>query len=444
MGRERLVKLQTMMLATSLLSLSGIAADAPDVNGAFRTLGFDPKAGGCGTFVVAADVHFSEHSGNFARSVEDWNAMDPKPAMAILLGDNVTMNHHFGHNPDAPEDKPRIRGCMRDFKDALAKLVPSIPVQILIGNHDENPGEDDARVFRSFFPDVKPYEAFDLLGMRFFKWNGGHDCAFDVKQAAWIRASMTNLPPDRAVVILVHQPGELAYDRGTKAMAREVLAGRTGETWLLCGHKHGDDGCRYALPGGGALAFQIHRMNKLGYWVYGVRNGSIVARVLVNEKRECIPQEPREEMPDRGPLPVVLDGRDDIVWKTWIGDADEKPDYRLSIGNSQDAGTWFAYTDELVYRFPKAKVAPAATRFAVVGDRIEHKIGDPAKEELPKCLYAFSPDGKSWTDVPTPHEERGVYVCPIPDSMVGAETLYFRLKSFFWAGGMVGGFLFLR
>lgn len=431
-------------IALASFALCGMGSEAADLNGAFRSLGFDPKAEGCGTFVVTADAHFSEFSGNFARSVEDWNAMDPKPAMALLLGDNVTMNNHYGHNPDTPEDDARIRRYMQDFKDALAKLAPSIPVQMIVGNHDENPGEDDAQAFRSFFPAVKPYEAFDLLGIRFFKWSGGHDGSFDPKQAAWIRASLSNLPPDRAVVILVHQPGELAYDRGTKQMAREVLAGRTGETWLLCGHKHGDDGCRYELPGGGTLAFQIHRMNEWGYWVYGVRDGSIVARVLVNEKRECIPQKPREEMPDRGPLPVILDGRDDIVWKTWVGDADEKADYRISIGDSQDADTCIAYTDKLVYRFPKGKVAPAATRFAVVGDRMERKIGNPAKEDLPKCTYAFSLDGKAWTDVPTPQEERGLYVCPIPDSMVGAETLYFRLKSFLWSGGMVGGFLFLR
>ncbi|MGI5869777.1 MAG: metallophosphoesterase family protein [Kiritimatiellia bacterium] len=419
-------------------------ADMPDVNGAFHELGFDPKAEGCGTFVVASDIHFSVHTNYFAQTVDDWNAMDPKPAMAILLGDNVSMNNHFGHNPGSPEDAVRIERCFQDFKDALAKLDPDIPVQMLIGNHDENPSEDNAATFRSHFPEMKPYEAFDLLGVSFFKWNGGHDCSFDARQSEWIRTSMANLPTNRAVVILVHQPGELAYDRGTKAMAREILANHTGEAWLLCGHKHGDDGCRYTLPGGGELAFQIHRMNKHGYWVYGVRDGSIVARVLVTEKRKCIPQKPREAMPDRGPLPVILDDRDDVVWKIWVGDADEKADYRLSIGKSQNAGTWFAYTDELTYRFPKAKVAPEATRFAVVGDRIERKIGNPAKEELPKCTYSFSLDGETWTDVPTPTEERGVYVCPIPESMIEADLLFFRLKSFRWSGGMVGGFLFLQ
>lgn len=431
----------TTTCAAAAAWLAGVlptrAAEDGDWKGAFRTLGFDPAAPGCGVFVVSGDVHAPERSDAFAENVRFWNAMDPAPAFAVLLGDNLCANSSFGHTPrndrewaKADSQPPVLRELIRPLR---------VPLKMVIGNHDTFVGEKDAAWFRKSFPEVPAYETFEALGIRFVKWNGGHDGSIDADQEAWIQKVVSETPPEQTLVVLVHQPsiGMVERERDIARVSRKVFASRTGETWLLGGHEHYNALKRFELPKT-AYGVAVHALNHDGHWIYGVREGRIVARVWRATGKAPVPDKLPWKLKSMGPIKLAFEGRNDVLWATFVGSAEERTQYRVSATKSPDTGTWFFYVGELVHRLPRAASAPVSTHVGILGNFPGHRKTKEREHIL------LSADGRDWVEVPRLDVVDRVHRYEIPAALRTGTDLWVKVVGFGYGADMsVGGFALL-
>lgn len=419
---------------------TAFCGEGEDWKAAFRKAGFDPDAPGSSYFLVIGDIHAPTDSGNLAAHVKTWNAMEPKPAFLAALGDLGWVNGFFGHRP--PPERAAKNGA-KSFglvNEILTKgLRKDVPHVYVIGNHDTYPGEYDRKIWRENFPDQPPYCVQDFCGIRFMKWDGGGDGIVREEQEQWIKKECAAYPKDKPLAILVHQPsvGAVGMERDIGRLSKLYLAGRTGVTWLLAGHTHGNGQSLWDLPGGGKLMVAIHARDVDGWWAYGVRDGQIVARIFWSEKNQTYSAGPMPSvMKSRGEIPLAYQGRTDIAWKCFVGDKDERA-ARLEIGKTGDNDGAFFYVDKLRYRFPKAAVAPKATRFGILGNLSgKRKTREPAK-------MFFSADGEAWTEV-VRTAKAGLNEFPVPAALVGAKELWMKYDGFGMGGDeSIAGFAYM-
>jgi len=447
LGRRDFLKGALAASAASLLPTATWAGDS-DWKTLFRTLGFDPEADGSSCFVITSDCHVLQPLGKgksnhdfLASHVEAWNALRPKPAFLGVLGDIANLNEFFGHRPGpAYAAQQAAEGYGLFNRLVTARLDPEIRRVYVIGNHDTYPGEDDRALWRKHFPDQPPYCAYDLCGMHVLKWDGGGDAVFSSAQEAWIRVACAKVPKDKPLTILVHQPavGLCGRERDIGRLAKECLKGRTGPTWLLAGHEHSNRLTRWDLEGGGTLAVATHAKDHKGWWLYGVRHGTIVARLFcASETSAWSHAKMPSEIESCGPIPIAWEGRTDVVWKAFVGSQEERR-FRVKTANTGDNGGWFYYVGTLTYRFPKAQLAPKATKFAILGEM-------PGKRGswTPSPCYA-SADAKTWTRLERSKPKCDVYEYALPPELVGVPELYVEYDGY----GMdcddcVAGFAFL-
>ena len=248
-------------------------------------------------------------------------------------------------------------------------------------------------------------------------------------------------PREKQLVVLVHQPSVVmcGLERDIGRVARAALAGRPGTSWLLGGHGHSNLSNAWTLPGGGTLAVAMHTMDQRGWWVYGVRNGRIVARLF---KGEGNPAFSRERMPSdfpaKGPIPVAYEGRTDVIWSAFVGSRAEK-ESRVVPERAGDNGGWLFYVGHIVNRFPKRRVAPEATRFGILG-----QLRGNRKTRAPAPVF-FSSDGENWIESKRSGVVKEVYEYPIPSKLVGADDLWVRYDGWgFGANECHAGYAFLK
>ena len=419
-------------------------ADGVGWKEAFRGVGFDPDAPGCDTFIVIGDPHVpcgDDSSSHLSGLVGFWNAMRPRPGFVFSMGDQVsTVTGQMGDRltMTIPEKRMRASADIRLFRSYFDRL--ELPFHHTIGNHDSYPGEVDAEFYGSHFPGWKPYGRFDFGGAVFMNWNGGHDGHIDRRQREWILDQMAKIPDDRPLFIATHYP-DLGVGRvdgyGIALMVREALDRRRGETWLLAGHNHVDGFVRYSLPGGGRLAVVTHVRESGGWWIYGLRDGGVAARVLVSPGGGVRIGTTVEDAIDRGALRLPFEGLHGMAWSHFIGDADDG-EYRVSVGNANesDAGHWLFYIGEVVYRLPLKKVKGAG-RFGIFGKMWGHRR---TKEREP---LSVSSDNANWIPVPVEWKEAvgQVYIFDIPVSLQSADWLYVKIGGFgFGCDSSLGGF----
>ena len=406
----------------------------------FRATGFDPAAAGNSVFVVCGDVHEPDFSEHFPSQIEAWNAMRPAPRFVALLGDNgCSVSRNFGHTPDE-KGLAQARVELEGLRTKLARLDPDIPLKLVIGNHDTMPGETDAAFFRTVFPACRPYEAFEESGIRFMIWNGGHDGGIDLRQREWIRAQTAAMPRDVSAVVLIHQPslGMTERERGIPAMVCEAFAEHTGPLWLLAGHVHNNSTSVFSLPK--TKIVQVTHVKSIkGYWIYGMSNGRIAARIYGAVGKGFI----SEPLPDltqpARTIPLPFAGRDDVLWRLLLGEVEALTKAAFVSGKGGNCGTWWFYVDELVVRLPLATAAPSATRFAVLAALSKHrKTGEPTR------MYA-SADGETWTETPLLQTQSSVNLYAIPEGLRNSRELFVKVKSFGYnADTCVGGFALCR
>lgn len=112
---------------------------------------------------------------------------------------------------------------------------------------------------------------------------------------------------------------------------------------------------------------------------------------------------------------------------------------RIKLENTPDNGGWLFYVGNTLYRFPMGEVAPAATRYAILGDLCgKGKAKVPAKCEM-------SADGESWVEVQRTAVAHEVNEFPIPSVLVGSRELWVRYTGFgMYANECHAGYAFLR
>lgn len=442
MNRREFVAGSLSALVTGCLGTRTVGP-GEDWREAFRSLGFDPGAEGCGTFAVVADVHVgNSDNGPFRGAVAFCNGMSPRPAFMLSCGDQLSrVSTCFG---DRSGQKTATWAGTNEKEIALLKEIVApleIPFVQVIGNHDTYPEETDAAYYCGHFPGMRPYRRYDALGVQFLLLNGGHDGWIDPKQEAWLTAERGRLDPKRAVALVVHQPSLSRHcENGITRTVHRVFGDWQGELWLLGGHEHRNALNRFRLPGGGMLGAVTHARGPLGFWLYGVRSGSIAARLFfapagletgefgaskgtfAGWKSPEIGKMP-SAIAEKGPLPLPFDGQP-TKWRCLVGEDDDKAKYRVEFAPHSDAGHWYYYIGRTVYRLPLRKEAPGSTKAAFLG-RLKHhrKTGEHEKVWL-------SADGERWTACPDVTPKDDLYVYDIPLEMRSAEWIYLRVDGF--------------
>lgn len=447
----------TGVIAAGVLP-SAFCAEAEDWRAAFAGLGFDPFAPGCGVFSAVGDPHVSESNTDpLKAAIRFWNTMEPRPALAISMGDQLCrVSSSFGdrNGPKKPDWESRSRAEAKIFADILAAC--EIPFRHVIGNHDTFPDERDGAFYASCFPGWKPYAREDVLGLQFLFLNGGHDGWIDPAQEAWMIEQKKSLDPKKALVLVAHQPGMgVCRENGIPRTIRRVFSDWTGEFWFLGGHEHVNALSRYHLPNGNLLGVATHTRAPIGFWLYGVRDGHIVCRLFIAAeglksgsfgpstgtftgwRAPQVGQMP-SEIKDRGLLPIPYEGLDGVLWSLLVGEDDDKRLYRVEFAPQTDAGHWYFYIGRTTYRLPLAAKAPQATRVGILAALRGHR-----KTREPERIF-LSSDGATWTEFPKVKPEKGVYVYPIPESMRGSKELYVRVDGFgYGADSSIGGYALL-
>ncbi len=426
---------------------SAAAEGSEDWRDAFLKIGFDPSARGNATFIVIGDPHVpwrdkvgGEWVGDMSHHLEgriaEWNAMRPRPLALLSMGDQIsTVTGSMGDRSSMrnPKRRAQAEADLKLFRSYFDRV--EIPFYHTVGNHDAYPGETNAAFYAANYPGWRPYERFELGGATFINLCGGHDGYIEPVQRAWLKEQAKTIPSDRPLFLMAHYPnvgvGRVdGYDIGV--VIREVFGARAGETWLLAGHNHADAFARYHLPGGGSCCVITHVREPFGYWIYGLRDGSLAARVLVpfDRKTGVERQKPRKgrlalDVVDKGllPLPFAHEG-ENLLWKHMIGyPGDDR--LRVEVGRHGDAGSYIFYVGKTVYRLPIAEVK-GATRVGIYGRMLGHR-----KTHAPEGLF-FSSDGKEWTSVENPwrNYENTCYSVEIPESLRKGDWLYVRIDGF--------------
>ena len=417
---------------------------------AFASLGFDPSAPGCATFIVLGDPHvpwadkvkggiLGDRSKHLAGRIAEWNAMRPRPLAVLSTGDQIsTVTECMGDRQSVKHPEFYAQACadIALFRSYFEKL--EMPLYLTLGNHDAFPGETPkANFYLTHYPGWKPYGRYDLGGATLVNLCGGHDGSIEPEQRAWLKREAKTIPDDRALFLMAHYP-DVGVDRvdgyDIGIVIRETFSGRTGETWLLAGHNHADGFSRYHLPGGGSLCVATHVREPFGYWIYGLRNGSVVARVLVAFDRktgvDClgVRKGPMAvDVKDRGllPLPFEHEGGK-LLWRHMIGSPGDG-EFRVSVPENGDAGSYLVYIGKTVYRLPLA-AAKGAARVGIYG-----RMEGNRKTHEPEGLY-LSGDGVAWTRIENPWADRrnSCYAVAIPERLRGGSWLYVRVDGFGW------------
>lgn len=419
------------------------AAEGPeDWKRAFAEIGFDPSAPGCATFLVIGDPHVpccdGDESRHLPSRIAEWNALRPRPKALLSTGDQIsTITEYMGDRSSMQRPKSRERAIadLRLFRSYFDKL--EFPLYMTTGNHDAYPGEaKNGAFFQEHYAGWEPYGRYDLGGATLINLCGGHDGYIEPEQRAWLRKEAKTIPNDRALFLMAHYPdvgvGRVdGYDIGV--VIREMFSDRTGETWLIAGHNHEDAFKRYRLPGGGSVCIATHVREPFGYWIYGLRNGSLVGRVLVRYGRkedygrrlDVRKGVMAQDVQDRGLLPLPFEHEGDrLLWKHLILSPGEER-YRVSVPRAGDAGSYFFYVGKTIYRLPLSE-AKGATRVGVYGKMCGHR-----KTRAPEG-FLLSNDGENWTPVAEPwkNARNTCYAIDIPEALRGGEWLYARIDGF--------------
>jgi hypothetical protein len=411
---------------------------------AFNAGGFDPALPGAACLVACTDLHIGAPQTTTMPSylIDEINAMEPAPAYLVFTGDMIcSASPSFGDRPDAA-GKAKATAEFEILKRDLQRLRPETRVRLCPGNHDTYPGEDDAALLRTVFPDAKPYAEEELAGVALFFLNGGASGDLDARQSEWLATAAAALAPTCTAMLCVHQPGlgGVVAERGISTALSRAFDRHEGPLWLLAGHGHsnGDDVFRI-----GKTTIVQARMTtcnpntwgdaeKGGYWVYGLRDGAVRCRVF----RRPAQGYRLGLLPDRAQaraLPVPFGNLEGVLWSVFVGDGDRA--YLVSA-KAADVVSWWGYLTEVVYRLPLTGPATRPARLAVLAS-LDHANPDAAK----RGAVALSDDGTTWHNATLAAPLGGCYLIDIPADLAAGKVLWVRVSGPGYHGGaLLGGF----
>ena len=417
------MKAESFLVCTSMLLGISTAPAYTNLIGAYSALGFNPFAPGNAAVVLFSDPHINLTPMPWSpvlttnlnpRLVSIVNAMNPPPARIIVSGD-LTSGYSPGSGYFPNWTTARMLGSneMRLWITAVQAFTNVAQTNILWipGNHDQDPRETNAELFRQMFPDMPPYQLFDLAGVRFFLLNGGNLGFPSESEKQWFKQQVALTSPAQTVAVVIHQQ-PFIDNRGNSIMLREHFQNWPARWWTFCGHGHSFGQAVYDIGrsnvtmnyiGSASTNVPNGQTSSAGFMVLCLSNG-IAGRVyyhFLDNSFEVVPEpdwrRPNHFVPNFGEVPGLL----------WRREKNPPPGTMLPeviVTNfAWDAWYSYAYVGELQWALPLGRHGNQATHF-LVSTYISPGI----------ATFSFSVDRTNWIEVPVCCRTNGIYSFPIP------------------------------
>lgn len=430
--------------AVALVSLAGVGAYSQEkageasLNEAFRKIGFNPQAKGCGYFVILADPHYAAPGTNFKSSamecmpkvIKEIKTWGVPPNFIITLGDIVSSgNPCFGASINNTENMMKEFDM---FKSDMATLAP-IPYKVVPGNHDcTGPLDFDYNDFKKAFPNQHPYEAFDYNGMRCIILNGGHNGMLDEKQEQWLVDEFKRLERNKNVIIFVHQPlGAVRSEWKLSKSVRSVVENYEGDVFVFCGHNHGNHTEVLKAPTGKRVRQVVveafRHTNSPVYWVCCVKNGEIIATIFRDKNGRFTDIDVSKSAARDWLLP--WEGMDVIATFD-----NSSADFHETSRKGGNCVYFYFYLHNLEGWLDLSNLKENFSTLYLMGTTLYFE-----KDASKNATLQLSADGKKYETVNiVPADKKMVYKVVLPQSLRHAKKLYFKLDFKHIDGGFTG------
>lgn len=444
MQRRKFLRISSIAAttSTSIAHLSGLAAASQQhhqsLELAFASIGFNPRDMDAFTVVWLSDTHYN--TGNTENILPPLTAevekMNPRPAFIGILGDLInTASLAFGVIPTA-EHKQKAREEFQAFKKHYDELKRLAPVKLTLGNHDTYPDEADAGLFREVFGSTEVEHAFTEKGVPFIIANGGSSGYLGSRQESWFAESVKQLhKPEGTLITAIHQPslGSMVRERGITANARQALRDTHGDIWQIGGHVHHNEDKLFSLPHGTTIKQTaitaanpaVWGTNHPGYWIWCFKNGKLAGRIYkkVGNGLPYFTHPTTLAKESATPLLLPFENREDILWKTLVGENDTP--YRVKTEAGWCENFW-AYAKRLEYQFPlKLGGTQDDGSFKVKNALV--LMSSMAAKDKSMALYT-SANGQDWTAVENITIKGDYHHFPIPTNCLASGQLSLRME----------------
>jgi 3',5'-cyclic AMP phosphodiesterase CpdA len=173
------------------------------------------------------------------------NALEPRPAFAVIGGDLVSPSLLAPGSVLTPED---YAPSYLLFQELLRPLQS--PVYMLMGNHDNRRAFHRVMQTDASLPDAAHYYSFDHQGYHFVALDslvpGDQWGCIDATQLDWLQADLAQHAEQPTIIFVHHHPwplgiplaDALGLQNGEELVS--VLRQYPEVRWLICGHVHMD------------------------------------------------------------------------------------------------------------------------------------------------------------------------------------------------------------
>jgi hypothetical protein len=437
-----------------------------NLTSAFSAMGFDPSLPGNAVVVLFSDAHMDAGGAGVTPGVltsnlnpflvSTVNAMDPPPVKIVVAGD-VSTGYCQTPGGHANSNDAYVASIEMTWWSSAVHAFTNIAQTNILwvpGNHDQMVDETNAELFCRMFPNMPPYQAFELAGVKFFLLNSGAYCDFSDSEEQWLRQQVAATPPTQNVAVVTHFPviDDTIY-RGMYPVLRELFGNWQTRWWSIYGHTHGGWNEVATVGATNVALFNVGTANtNMAGGIYGdagfsflcLSNKDISGIVYYRYNATAIGQgdfevdygfpNNREQFgppwwPNWGqPTPFVaaFEASSGLLWRRF---KTREPAPEVVLVNGADCGNWFAYDVELQLELPLGQCANQATDFLLLMPRL-----------LWNMRADFSADRTNWIQVPFLQENYryNVVTCPIPPEISCCATGYFRFTAP-WANNYICG-----
>ena len=427
---NRFLRLVTLFFFLGLGSpLAGLAGFT-NLSDAYTAIGFDPAASSNKVVVMVSDVHMDvfkpiQTRGLNAALVREVNAMNPRPAKLLFLGDAASTISDIPGQPNSIGW--RLPYGTNEYLLFLAALnsitnVPRSDTLWIAGNHDQMPFETDADLWQSFMG-MPAYQTFELCGTRFFLMNGGNYGHPSLAQQDWLKAQVNSTPHTQEVAVLIHEPpfpGSIIF-RGNALMLRDAFQDWECRWWTFSGHAHCQDTAVWRIGRSNLCQVTIATActnvfngfwHDAGFQVVCMSNG-IMGRISYHFDTQTFELDPKPEWNHPREYYSGFQTAEGALWRRFKSHV-AFPEVKWT--NSLDSWDWLIYPKDVEIALPLSNHLNQATHCLFFGGPFGY-LG----------RFAFSRDRTNWMDVPIPMHSNNVYSIPIPLELRGLPCAFFRL-----------------
>jgi hypothetical protein len=436
-----------ILISCTLMPVMRAGAHA-DLATALRVMGFDPTVPGNAIVLFGSDAHMTlDPSGLPAEVVTtnlNWlfvkalNDMNPPPAKIVFCGDvSSSLSPVPGviglNNPIAVMNSTNE---MALFSKSLDQLnYPRTNILWIPGNHDQSPIETNAELFQLMFPDMPPYQSFEVSGVKFFLINSGNFGQPSLSLSQWLTEQVASTSPTQTVAVVTHQPpfhGTVAH-RGVRLLLKKLFADWPTRWWVIDGHEHAHSTEVYQVGRSNVAQTTIGPVSTntfkgfnydVGCMFLCLSNG-VVGRVyyhFINEDYEI------ERPPDWDhPLPVIVpfESVEGLLWRR-LKSHQFLPE--LVVMSGYDSFDWLAYPKEIQWKLDLSAHENQATHFLIWSDYL-----------VPSSVISFSVDRENWQDVSIPAPNKAIYALAMPPEIASAPAACVRLLADHHFNNWIGG-----